>query len=74
MANFKDMIRFLADYKMNTLIFYFEDTFRFKKYPTIGEGRGASRAKRSTSSRRSHGHWGWSCCRFSKCSVIKARC
>lgn len=41
MANFKDMIRFLADYKMNTLIFYFEDTFRFKKYPTIGEGRGA---------------------------------
>ncbi|HEY1603665.1 MAG TPA: glycoside hydrolase family 20 zincin-like fold domain-containing protein [Pirellulales bacterium] len=39
--NFKDMIRFLADFKMNTLIFYFEDTFRFKHYPTIGEGRGA---------------------------------
>ena len=29
MENFKDMIRFLADFKMNTLIFYFEDTFRF---------------------------------------------
>ena len=41
MENFKDMIRFLADYKMNTLIYYFEDTFRFQRYPTIGEGRGA---------------------------------
>ncbi len=41
MENFKDMIRFLAEFKMNTLIFYFEDTFKFKKYPTIGEGRGA---------------------------------
>src|SRR5260221_9759346 len=35
------MIRFLADFKMNTLISYFEDTFRFARYPTIGEGRGA---------------------------------
>ena len=41
MENFKDMIRFLADFKMNTLIYYFEDTFRFERYPTIGEGRGA---------------------------------
>ncbi len=41
MENFKDMIRFLAEYKMNTLIFYFEDTFRFQNYPTVGEGRGA---------------------------------
>lgn len=41
MENFKDMIRFLAEFKMNTLIYYFEDTFKFKKYPTIGEGRGA---------------------------------
>jgi hexosaminidase len=41
MENFKDMIRFLAEFKMNTLIFYFEDTFRFKRYPTIGDGRGA---------------------------------
>ncbi|MGD9723474.1 MAG: glycoside hydrolase family 20 zincin-like fold domain-containing protein [Pirellulales bacterium] len=41
MENFKDMIRFLSDFKMNTLIFYFEDTFRFQRYPTIGEGRGA---------------------------------
>ena len=41
MENFKDMIRFLADYKMNTLIFYYEDTFQFERYPTIGKGRGA---------------------------------
>lgn len=41
MDNFKDMIRFLSDFKMNTLIFYFEDTFRFRRYPKIGEGRGA---------------------------------
>jgi hypothetical protein len=41
MENFKDMIRFLADFKMNTMIIYFEDTFRFQRYPTIGEGRGA---------------------------------
>jgi N-acetyl-beta-hexosaminidase len=41
MENFKDMIRFLAEFKMNTLIYYFEDTFKFKQYPTIGEGRGA---------------------------------
>lgn len=41
MENFKDMIRFLSEFKMNTLIFYFEDTFRFQRYPTIGEGRGA---------------------------------
>jgi hypothetical protein len=41
MDNFKDMIRFLSDFKMNTLILYFEDTFRFKKYPKIGDGRGA---------------------------------
>jgi len=41
MSNFKDIIRFLAEYKMNTEFYYFEDTFRFKKYPTIGVGRGA---------------------------------
>lgn len=41
MENFKDIIRFQAEYKMNTLFYYFEDTFRFKKYPTIGVGRGA---------------------------------
>jgi len=41
MENFKDIIRFLAEYKMNTEFYYFEDTFRFKKYPTIGIGRGA---------------------------------
>ena len=41
MDNFKDMIRFLADFKMNTLIIYFEDTFRFAHYPSVGAGRGA---------------------------------
>lgn len=41
MENFKEMIRFLAEFKMNTLIYYFEDTFTFKKYPSIGVGRGA---------------------------------
>ncbi|HEY4310672.1 MAG TPA: glycoside hydrolase family 20 zincin-like fold domain-containing protein [Pirellulales bacterium] len=41
MDNFKDMIRFLAEFKMNTLIYYFEDTFRFQRYPKIGDGRGA---------------------------------
>jgi hypothetical protein len=41
MANFKDLIRFLAAMKMNTMFIYLEDTFRFKKYPTIGVGRGA---------------------------------
>ena len=41
MENFKDIIRFLAEYKMNTQFYYFEDTFKFKKYPAIGVGRGA---------------------------------
>ncbi|MFO0946120.1 MAG: glycoside hydrolase family 20 zincin-like fold domain-containing protein [Planctomycetota bacterium] len=41
MQNFKDVIKFLAEHKMNTLIYYFEDTFSFKQYPTIGVGRGA---------------------------------
>src|SRR5690606_22085832 len=41
MQNFKDMIRFLAEFKMNTLIYYYEDTIVFKTYSTIGVGRGA---------------------------------
>ncbi|OHB81401.1 MAG: hypothetical protein A2W31_08610 [Planctomycetes bacterium RBG_16_64_10] len=41
MENFKQIIRFLAEYKMNTMFVYLEDTFRFRKYPTIGIGRGA---------------------------------
>ncbi|MEX2287289.1 MAG: beta-N-acetylhexosaminidase, partial [Planctomycetaceae bacterium] len=41
MENFKDIIRFLALYKMNTMFVYIEDMFQFKKYPTIGVGRGA---------------------------------
>jgi hypothetical protein len=47
MDNFKSIIRFLAEHKMNTLFYYFEDTFRFKKYPTIGEGRGAMTAEQA---------------------------
>jgi len=41
MENFKDIIRFLAEFKMNTFMIYLEDTFRFEAYPTIGIGRGA---------------------------------
>ncbi len=41
MENFKDIIRFLAEYKMNTMFLYIEDMFQFEAYPTIGAGRGA---------------------------------
>ncbi len=41
MQNFKDLVQFLARYKMNTMFVYLEDTFRFRRYPTIGVGRGA---------------------------------
>ncbi len=41
MENFKDIIRFLAEYKMNTLFLYIEDLYRLEAYPTIGVGRGA---------------------------------
>jgi hypothetical protein len=47
MQNFKDVIRFLAEYKMNTEFYYFEDTFRFKLYPTIGLERGAMTAEQA---------------------------
>ena len=39
--NYKDMIRTLAEFKMNTLMLYMEELFRFKAYPEIGVGRGA---------------------------------
>jgi urease gamma subunit len=40
MEDFKRIIRFLADHKMNTYMPYLEDLFFFKKYPSIGKGRG----------------------------------
>ncbi len=41
MDNYKSIIRFIAEYKMNTYFIYLEDNYRFKKYPTIGIDRGA---------------------------------
>ncbi|RMD96509.1 MAG: hypothetical protein D6814_11235, partial [Calditrichaeota bacterium] len=45
LAHFKKIVRFLAKYKMNTYMLYLEDMFRFKKYPQIGQGRGALTAE-----------------------------
>jgi len=39
--NYKEIIRFLAEFKMNTLMIYFEDAFRFEQFPEIGRNRGA---------------------------------
>ena len=39
--NFKQIIRFLAEYKMNTYMPYLEDLIQFDKYPAIGKNRGA---------------------------------
>lgn len=41
LENFKQIIRFLAEYKMNTYMPYLEDMIQLEKYPSIGEGRGA---------------------------------
>jgi hexosaminidase len=40
MQNFKQIIRFLSRHKLNVYSPYIEDIFVFKKYPTIGKGRG----------------------------------
>jgi hypothetical protein len=40
MENFKKIIRFLSRHKLNAYSPYIEDIFVFKKYPTIGKGRG----------------------------------
>jgi hypothetical protein len=40
MENFKKIIRFLSRHKLNVYSPYIEDIFVFKKYPTIGKGRG----------------------------------
>ena len=41
MDNFKKIIRFISQYKMNTYMPYMEDVFHFENHPKIGEGRGA---------------------------------
>jgi len=46
MDDFKKIIRFLAAYKFNVYMPYYEDLIRLEKYPQIGQGRGAlSRAE-----------------------------
>jgi hexosaminidase len=40
MENFKKIIRLLSHHKLNVYSPYIEDIFVFKKYPTIGKGRG----------------------------------
>lgn len=39
--NLEKIIRFMAEYKMNTYMPYIEDIFQFKQYPGIGKNRGA---------------------------------
>ena len=39
--NFKRIIKFISRYKMNVYMPYMEDMLQFKKYPSIGKGRGA---------------------------------
>jgi len=41
MDNFKQIIRFLAENKINVFIPYIEDVIQLEKYPDIGMGRGA---------------------------------
>lgn len=43
--NFKKIIRFCAQNKMNVYSPYMEDVFKFKKHPEIGKNRGALSAK-----------------------------
>lgn len=41
LENFKRIIKFISEYKMNTYMPYMEDIIKFEKYPEIGVGRGA---------------------------------
>ena len=41
MANFRKIIRSLAAFKLNTMLLYLQDMYRFETYPAIGAGRGA---------------------------------
>ncbi len=45
MEDFRRIIRFLAEHKMNVYMPYMEDVFRFKRFPDIGRGRGALTAE-----------------------------
>lgn len=40
-ANFKRIIKFISEYKMNTYMPYMEDLIQFDSFPEIGVGRGA---------------------------------
>ena len=71
MENFKKIIRFLSRHKLNVYSPYIEDIFVFKKYTTIGKGRGeitaAEMRELDTYAKRHHveliptfetlGHW-----------------
>lgn len=41
LGNFKKIIRFLSQYKMNTYMLYINDMFQFENHPKIAEGHGA---------------------------------
>lgn len=41
LENFKRIIKFISEYKMNTYMPYLEDMIQFNSYPEIGIGRGA---------------------------------
>ncbi len=41
LENFKRIIKFISEYKMNTYMPYMEDVIQFDKFPEIGVGRGA---------------------------------
>ena len=41
LENFKRIIEFISEYKMNTYMPYIEDVIQFDKFPQIGKGRGA---------------------------------
>ncbi len=41
LENFKRIIKFISEYKMNTYMPYLEDMIQFDSYPEIGIGRGA---------------------------------
>lgn len=45
MNNFKEIIKFLARYKMNMYQLYLEDMFLLRQYPTFGKNRGALSAE-----------------------------
>ena len=71
MDNFKDIIRFLAVYKMNTLFIYFEDTFSSRSTRPSASVAAPSRASKSTSSKRSRSRWASRSFPSSRCSATR---